>query len=632
MAFYGQEAVDEVLAATDIVDLIGEYLTLKQKGSNHTALCPFHNEKTPSFSVNREKQFYYCFGCSSGGDAINFLMEYDHLDFTEALETLADRAGIKLVAQKAGVKEKPKDNRSLAINLEAARYYYASFSQPMGKDALAYLVKRGVSPTIRQAFKLGYAPKDSKRLMDHLQSKDIFLKDAQKAGLIDKSQEGDDYYARFRHRLIFPIENRKGEIIAFGGRSIDGREPKYLNSPESEHFHKKSNLYGIGLAIKEMKRTSTALLMEGYMDVIMCHQYGFTNALASLGTAFTLEQAKLLSRYVEEVVLVYDQDAAGKKATVRAYQAFEGLQVTVRVALLGQEKDPDDYIKRYGQEGFSKQIKRALPFYEYYLEEGLSQIKLDDIEDKVSLTRALIPYLSAMDNSIQRAEYIKLTASKLDISPDSLHFEVEKYADECRLKKKQDDLRAQKRNDRQVKNEREKGGPAKGPGQEQASLSLGSTRRASAGGSAGQQAKKLWGDQAEIDLMKLCLRDPALFSSLQEELAGCPFEGSLSQKYIDLLTGPEALEDPAGKIASVFIKDLCQEEKNQALALMLDDRAPLNEETARAQIRALGRAHIKKKMNNLIKKIDLLEKEGKTDQVLEIEREFQALHQELNQL
>lgn len=595
MAYYGQDAVEDIRAAVDIVDLIGEYVSLKKKGKHFVALCPFHSEKTPSFSVNREKQIYYCFGCQNGGDIYNFLMEYEHLDFTEALEKLADRAGIELVPEKGSSRGNKKDQTLLAINLEVARYFYACFSEPKGKEALAYLIGRDVNVETRKRFKIGFAPAGWDDLIEHLMQKQFLPKDMARAGIANTKND-IKYYARFRNRLMFPIENVKGEIIGFGGRILGEGDPKYLNSPETPMFLKKHNLYAINLALAEMKRTSTALLMEGYMDVVMSHQYGFTNAVASLGTAFTKEQAALLSRYVQEVVLVYDSDAAGRKATIRAAEAFEESDILVRVADLGEEKDPDDFIKKKGQEAFDQVIHRALPFYEYLLSLGIRRCNLDDIEQKVALSTKLIPYLARMRNAVKMSEYIKLTAKKLDISEESLQFEIKKARSSDRLEERKEQRRIERREERVAKK-------------------TDTVNRAGAKG--------------EAELLNLCMRDLSIYSELSGQITDIGFSGTLTDRCFTLL---QDLDKQKQLSVHTLLEKLSEEEKKSVLSITMDEKNPLNLATAKAWIEVLKKGSIKREMEETRKNIEFLEKEGNNTGLLELEKRFQSLHEELNRI
>ncbi len=596
MAYYGQEAVERVRDATDIVDLIGEYLSLKQKGKHYVALCPFHNEKTPSFTVNREKQIYYCFGCQNGGDVFNFLMEYEHLDFSEALEYLAEKAGIELIPESSTGKVQKKDTVLMQINLEVARYFYAAFTQSDGKEAMAYLLNRQIQVETRKKFKLGFAPDSWDDLIEYMLGKNYLPKDLERAGVaIYKDQK--KYYARFRNRLMFPIENLKGEIVGFGGRILGNGEPKYLNSPETPLFSKKNNLYAINLALPEMKRTKRALVMEGYMDVIMSHQNGFTNAVASLGTAFTVEQAKLLARYVDEVVLIYDNDVAGRKAILRAHEAFRDFDVLVRVANVEPYKDPDEFIRQQGNEAFEYVIHNALPFYEYILSKGIEGCNLQSIEEKVALIQYLIPFLIEMDNSVQMNEYMKMTAQKCRIDEDSLEFEIKKAMSKKRLKERQETRRIEYK----VKAE-----------------------SASAHPSAHNP-----GVHGERDLLNLCLRDFSIYTDLYEEISKLNFQGTIVQKCFLALSRFKDESDFAIHLVTDQLSDL---EKKELLGIMMDEKNPLNVHTAKAWIDVLKRTNIHNELLDLRNKIDFLEKEGKQTDLLEIKKRFQSLQDELKRL
>ena len=357
--YYSDEVIEEVRSKNDIVDVISGYVKLQKKGRDYFGLCPFHNEKSPSFSVSRLKQMYYCFGCGAGGNVFTFLMEYENYSFFEALKFLADRAGVELPQQEYSKEARERaDTKAilLEINKAAARYYYAQLKSERGSQALAYLKNRELSGDTIKAFGLGYSNKYSDDLYQYLRGKGYSADMISKAGLISVD-ERQGAYDKFWNRVMFPIMDANSRVIGFGGRVMGDGKPKYLNSPETMIFDKSRNLYGLHRA-RSSKRPYF-LLCEGYMDVISLHQAGFTNAVASLGTALTPGHASLIKRYVREVYLTYDSDEAGTKAALRAVPILKDVGITAKVIRMDPYKDPDEFIKNLGADAFEERIQKA---------------------------------------------------------------------------------------------------------------------------------------------------------------------------------------------------------------------------------------------------------------------------------
>ena len=354
---YASEVIDEVVSRSDIVDIISGYIKLKKNGSSYVGLCPFHNEKSPSFSVSPGKQLYHCFGCGVGGNVITFVMEYENYTFLEAVKYLADKAGMQL--PETSYSEEEKKNRDLKaklleINKIAATYYYHQLKAENGKIGLSYLQKRGLSDTTINRFGLGYAGQTGNALYQYLKSKgydDALLKET---GLFTYER---GIYDKFWNRVMFPIMDINYKVIGFGGRVMGDAKPKYLNSPETKLFDKSRNLYGLNAA--RISRKSNMIICEGYMDVISLHQAGFTQAVASLGTALTLGQAALMKRYTDNVLITYDSDAAGVKAALRAIPILKEAGLTTKVINMQPYKDPDEFIKALGAEAFQERIDKA---------------------------------------------------------------------------------------------------------------------------------------------------------------------------------------------------------------------------------------------------------------------------------
>ena len=423
--YYPEELIQEIRERNDIVGVISEYVTLTRKGHNYFGVCPFHNEKTPSFSVNAQEQYYHCFGCGAGGNVYTFLMQIDNMNFVEAVKALADRAHIDLPEAELSPQEKKRllrRNRLLEITTEAARYFYYQLTRTEhGKHALGYLDSRKVTEEFRRRFGLGYAPISRDGLYRYLQGKGYGIDEIRGAGLING--DGEKVYDRFFNRLMFPIFDAQGRAIAFGGRVMGSGEPKYLNSPETEIFNKRKNLYGMQIAKKS--RRGKILVVEGYMDVLSLHQAGFDNAVASLGTALTREQALLMKKYVSDVVLIYDSDQAGTKAAQRAIPILEDAGLYVKVLRIPGYKDPDEFIKNKSREEFETLIQEALDPIDFEMLVLNSRTGADTVEGKVKTLKALAQKLSEISNPLERELHIRDVAQKMQVDEQSLKREVD---------------------------------------------------------------------------------------------------------------------------------------------------------------------------------------------------------------
>ncbi len=425
--YYPEELVEEVRARNDIVDVIGSYVSLQKRGSNHMGLCPFHNEKSPSFSVSGSKQMYHCFGCGVGGNVFTFLMEYENFTFVEALKTLADRAGVKLPEiEQSEEAKKAADlrGRILEIYKEAGKYYFYQLRSERGAQALSYLKNRQLSDEMITRFGLGYSTKFSDDLYQYM--KQLGYEDAilRQSGLFTMD-EAKGVYDKFWNRVMFPIMDGNNRVIAFGGRVMGDGTPKYLNSPETMIFDKSRNLFGLNFA--RQSRKPYMLICEGYMDVISLHQAGFTNAVASLGTAFTPLQAKLLSRYTSEVVLTYDNDGAGTQAALRAIPILKEAGLTAKVLNMKPYKDPDEFIKALGAEEYQKRIDEAMNSFYFEVEVLEREYQLDDPEQKTKFFNETAKKLLVFTEEIERNNYIEAIARKYNVSYENLRKLVHKY-------------------------------------------------------------------------------------------------------------------------------------------------------------------------------------------------------------
>lgn len=433
MAYYSDELVEEIRSGNDIVDVISGYVRLTKKGSTYFGLCPFHNEKTPSFSVSPNKQMYYCFGCGAGGNVITFLMEYENYTFPEALEVLATRIGIELPKQEMSVAQKQasdKRARLLEVNREAAKYYYTLLKSERGTRAHEYFKNRGLSEETIKKFGLGYSDKYSDDLYRYLRTKgyqDELLKDS---GLmsIDEKRGG---YDKFWNRAMFPIMDVRGKVIGFGGRVMGEGEPKYLNSPETMIFDKSRNLYGLNFARSTKK--SQILLCEGYMDVIALHQAGFDNAVAALGTAFTVGHANLLKRYTKEVYLTFDSDGAGIRAAMRAIPILKEAGIMSKVINMKPYKDPDEFIKGLGAEAYEERMTQAENSFMFEIRMMEEQYNLNDPESKTLFDMEAAKMLLRFPEEIERNNYIEAVAAKYGMGFENLRKLVNKLGTQPEL-------------------------------------------------------------------------------------------------------------------------------------------------------------------------------------------------------
>ena len=420
MPFYSDDIVEEVRSRTDIVDVISQYVKLHKRGSNYVGLCPFHNEKTGSFTVSAGKQMYYCFGCGAGGNVITFLMNYENATFPEVLQELAGRAGVELpVVEPSREAKQQADKRSrlLEVQKETAKYYYALLRSPRGRQAYDYFRKRELSDETMRKFGLGYSDKYSDDLYRYLKSKGYEDGLLRESGLVtfDETRGGHD---KFWNRAMFPIMDMRGKVIGFGGRVMGEGEPKYLNSPETPVFDKSRNLYALHLA--RMTKKPQMLLCEGYMDVIALHQAGFDNAVASLGTAFTTGHASLLKRYTKEVYLTFDSDGAGIKAALRAIPILKEVGLTAKVIHMEPYKDPDEFIKALGAEEFQKRINAAENSFFFELRILEQNYDMGDPESKTAFHNELARRLLGFQEELERENYITATAEHYHISYEQL--------------------------------------------------------------------------------------------------------------------------------------------------------------------------------------------------------------------
>lgn len=435
--------LDELIARTDIVELINRYVPLKKKGNNFWACCPFHHEKTPSFSVSQDKQFFKCFGCGEGGNAIHFLMKIENLPYIDAVEKLAEMAGMEMPQEEDGGKRRFQRRRLLDLNRDAARYYYETLAGPAGGEARAYLAKRGLTPQTIVRFGLGYAGQSWDGLSRAMRSKGYSEQELEEARLAARGKRGS-LYDFFRDRIMFPIIDVRGDVVAFGGRILhgDGDGRKYINSSDTPVYSKSRNLYALNLAKKT--KASRFILCEGNVDVIALHQAGFDSAVASCGTALTADQARLMSKYTQEVVICYDADAAGQKATEKAIDILKGNGLAVRVLRLPPRRDaqgrilrdsegrpmkvdPDDFIRMNGADAFRSLLDKPQTDGQYRMGEIRQKYTdLSDDEQRIAYVKDAVQYIAGVASAVEREIYAHNAAREAGVSPESILTEAER--------------------------------------------------------------------------------------------------------------------------------------------------------------------------------------------------------------
>lgn len=427
MGFIPQDKIDEIKSVADIVSVIGDYVELKRAGSNYVGLCPFHNEKTPSFSVSPSKGIFHCFGCGVGGDVISFIMQKEGLSYPEAIKFLADKLGI-LVETNEVNKEKYEHRKKLfEINNEAKLFYYKNLL--INDIPKEYIKKRNLNNNLINKFIIGYA--DGKNsLYRHLLQKGYQKDDIIEVGLINQDEKGN-VYDKFRNRLMFPIIDIRGNVIGFGGRALADSRAKYMNSPQSLAYDKSKNVYGVS-NLKNSTKVGKIILVEGYMDVISLTNYGFDYAIASLGTSLTHDQAKLIKRYCKNIYICYDGDSAGQNATSRAIEIFKEQDISPNIIVIPDNMDPDDYIKQFGNESFDRLIENAVDSVIYEYKKILQKYDINDVKEKIQLIDDLTTLLSKLDREVIRDEYIKRFSDDLNIEYLSLKKDVSSKLNEVK--------------------------------------------------------------------------------------------------------------------------------------------------------------------------------------------------------
>lgn len=580
---FSEDIINRVRDSVDVVDLISGYVALKKAGKNHLGLCPFHAEKTPSFNVNPEKQIFHCFGCGVGGDVFKFLELQEGLNFPEAVKQLAGKAGIPLPADSRSREEdkRAEDERKalLTIIADAAGYYKKELEGPAGGAARAYLKKRGVTDQVVQDFELGFSRPEWDGLLQHLKHKGYSLSRMEKAGLIVKRSEGEGYYDRFRGRIIFPIRDISGNVIAFGGRVMDNSLPKYLNSPETPLYSKSNVLYCLDKAKEHARKQKYFIIVEGYLDAIACHQYGALNAVATLGTALTEGHLRLMRRFAQNLVLIFDPDPAGVKAAMRGLDLFVSSGMKVNVVSLPDNDDPDTFLKKNGYEAFASCLRKSEKFMDFVLGQVVKDGQTVSIDEKVEKAGEMLGFIARLQSGIERDYYLKRTAEALDLDEGILRQEMP----------------------RQVK------GMAHHPAGENAPAAPRGHR-----------------PRAEETLIHLMLKDAEIALSLKDQMKPEDFTDPLFRRAAKRLF--DALDDQGRFDVSALFRDGDEELKNlishySVLEMVYDDQA----KSCRDCIDLIKQKDPEKKMKFLLKAID--EAAGKEDWA-----EYRRLLEEQNQL
>lgn len=433
-----REIIEEIVYRSDIEQIIGSYVSLKRAGSGLVGLCPFHSEKTPSFSVNVKDKFFYCFGCGAGGDVITFIMRAENLDYVGAVEFLAARAGITIETEHSdrGQNDGVSRKRILDMNLEAARFFRSQLFDPkVGVDALKYLTEeRKLPPAIIKRFGLGYSPNDFGRLTDHMHKCGFTDEELIVGFLCGKSTKTGRAYDYFRNRVMFPIIDARGDIVAFGGRVMDDSKPKYLNSSDTPSFKKSRTLFALNYA--RAKCADELILCEGYMDVIALHAAGFENAVATLGTAITPEHARLMAKYTKKVLISYDSDSAGQNAADKAMRLLAEVGLDVRVIQMTGAKDPDEFIKKFGRDKFKSVLAGSKSGFEYKMDAILSKYDVNRPDELIKASNELTTLISQAYSGVEREIYISIVSDKLGLSKDSLKNDVERKLAAARRERK----------------------------------------------------------------------------------------------------------------------------------------------------------------------------------------------------
>lgn len=556
--------VDEVVARNPIQDVVGQYVNLRRAGANYFGLCPFHGEKTASFSVAPDKGIYYCFGCHKGGGVVNFQMEIESMSYPDAIRSLAKRAGMEVPDDEEYRSRYRAQERLWALCKEAARFFHTQLYQPVGAEGLEYARSRGMTKAVLTNFGVGYAPDDGFGLINYLEKKGYTQQELLDSGLTIKSKSGR-VFGRFRRRLMFPIIDVRGNVIAFGGRLVGQakksdsgyEEPKYLNSPETLIFNKRKNLFALNVAKKS--KLPYLILVEGYMDAVSLHQYGFDCAVASLGTSLTEDHAAILTRYTDRVILIYDGDAAGQNATQRAIPMLEKAGLQVSVLQMRDAKDPDEYLKKFGADKFKLLLEDSSNRVEYQLSAIRKKYDISVDEQKVKFLQEAANLICTLGSPVRQEVYGRRVAEAASVSYEAVKIEVEK-ARKFRLskeKKKQESISL---------------APARALQPKAASIRYDNIRSA----------------MAEEGVLSLVLREPALFDQCGELK-----EGAFSSPFLGKIFAQLSSRYKQGYEVSVSVlEDVSADEISHLVGILQRNQAPVSESALRDCIRIINAEHM----------------------------------------
>ena len=546
--------LDELVARNPIEDVVGQYVNLKRSGSNLFGLCPFHGEKTASFSVAPDKGIYYCFGCHKGGSVINFEMEIEGLSYPDAVRALAKRVGMEVPEDEQYQSRYRQQERLWALSKEAARFFNKQLYLPSGAEGLAYAQKRGMPKSTLTKFGIGFAPNEWTAMTDAMRAKGYTDEELRDSGLV--SEKNGRIYDRFRNRLMFPIIDVRGNVIGFGGRVMDDSTPKYLNSPETLIFNKRKNLFALNLAKKS--KLGYLILVEGYMDAVALHQYGFDCAVASLGTSLTEEHAVLLSRYTEQVVLIYDGDEAGQRATRRAIPMLEKAGLQVKVLQMKDAKDPDEYLKKFGADKFKLLLEESSNRVEYQLNAIRKKYDIREDEQRVQFINEAAEFISSLPNAVQREVYGHRVAEAAKISYDAMKIEVDK---------------AYKRRVYKEKKRQEKIDLAPAQALQPKSRTIRYDNMKSA--------------MAEETVLAMALREPALLDEAKDLQAEEFSSGLLGSVYLQL----RQRHDQGLDVSLAVLSDLSGDEMSHMTGIVQRQQGPVNEQAFLDCVRTIHAEH-----------------------------------------
>ena len=550
--------IDELVARNPIEDVVGQHVNLKRSGSNLFGLCPFHGEKTASFSVNPDKGIYYCFGCHKGGGVVNFQMEIEGLSYPDAVRALAKRVGMEVPEDEQYQSRYRQQERLWALHKEAARFFHSQLHAPVGAEALKYALGRGMSKSILTTFGVGYAPDSWDTMVKAMKAKGYTEQELKDSGLVTVSQKNGNLFDRFRDRLMFPIIDVRGNVIGFGGRIIkkDDNAAKYLNSPETMIFNKRKNLFGMNLAKKS--KQGYLILVEGNIDVVALHQYGFDNAIASLGTSLTEEQAALMTRYTDQIVLIYDGDKAGQNATQRAIPILEKVGIQVKVLQLKDAKDPDEFLKKFGADKFKLLLEGSANRVEYQLNSIRSKYDLNVDEERVNFLQESAGLISSLQSPVQQEVYGHRVADVAKISYDAMKNEIDK---------------AKKRRAYQQKKKQEAIDLAPAKALQPKSRNIRYDNMKSA--------------MAEETLLAMALREPALLDQAAQ-LKGESFSSGLLGKVFSQLQQRHSL---GLEVSVAVLEDMDAEEMSHIAGVAQKELGPVNEQAFADCIRTVLAEH-----------------------------------------